>query len=163
EDASPAAQADAHAALLDHLGIDRVVVLGVSAGSRSALELALRHRQRVAALILVVPALYYPGLAEREAESSADYPLLLRLVNSGADFAWWTLAHLAPDALVAFVGVPPAVLHAADAAEQASVMQIVRSIEPLSARFACIPMPLAPSWASRLSCRTLRSPPSRRR
>jgi hypothetical protein len=42
-DTSPAAQADAHAALLSALGIPAAIVLGVSAGARSAVELALRR------------------------------------------------------------------------------------------------------------------------
>ena len=45
DDASPAAQADAHAALLAFLKIAKTVVVGVSAGARSAVELALRHRE----------------------------------------------------------------------------------------------------------------------
>jgi pimeloyl-ACP methyl ester carboxylesterase len=36
KDTSPAAQAEAHAALLDWLGIDKVIVVGVSAGAPSA-------------------------------------------------------------------------------------------------------------------------------
>lgn len=50
---SPQAQADLFAALLDTLGIDRVIALGMSGGGPSALEFALRHPQRVAALVLV--------------------------------------------------------------------------------------------------------------
>src|SRR5690349_16313350 len=59
-DASPAAQADAHACLLDALKIERAAVVGVSAGGPSALQLALRHPHRTAALVLLVPALYAP-------------------------------------------------------------------------------------------------------
>jgi 2-hydroxy-6-oxonona-2,4-dienedioate hydrolase len=59
-DASPAAQADAHAAVLDALHIPRCAVFGVSAGGPSALQLALRHPDRVTALILMVPAVYAP-------------------------------------------------------------------------------------------------------
>ena len=43
EDASPTAQADAHAALLDALDIERAPVIGLSAGGPSALQFALRH------------------------------------------------------------------------------------------------------------------------
>jgi pimeloyl-ACP methyl ester carboxylesterase len=46
EDSTPAAQADAHAALLSKLTIPRSVVVDVSAGARSAVELAIRHRTR---------------------------------------------------------------------------------------------------------------------
>jgi 2-hydroxy-6-oxonona-2,4-dienedioate hydrolase len=41
QDASPAAQADAHAALLSNLNVPKAIVIGVSAGARSAIELAL--------------------------------------------------------------------------------------------------------------------------
>jgi pimeloyl-ACP methyl ester carboxylesterase len=45
--ATPAAQADAFAALLDTLDIDQIDVIGLSAGATSALQLALRHPRRV--------------------------------------------------------------------------------------------------------------------
>jgi pimeloyl-ACP methyl ester carboxylesterase len=47
-DASPARQADAHTCLLDHLGIERAVVMAHSAGSISAIQLALQYPVRVA-------------------------------------------------------------------------------------------------------------------
>lgn len=63
-DASPAAQADAYACLLDALGIRRAAVLGASAGALSTMQMAIRHPQRVAALILLVPITYRPAVAE---------------------------------------------------------------------------------------------------
>jgi pimeloyl-ACP methyl ester carboxylesterase len=62
-DASPAAQADAHACLLGALGIARATVLGASAGTLSAMQLAIRHPDRVNALIVVVPIAYKPATA----------------------------------------------------------------------------------------------------
>jgi pimeloyl-ACP methyl ester carboxylesterase len=53
-DATPAHQADALAALLDALGFDRIDVIGVSAGATSALQLALRHPERVKHLAVLV-------------------------------------------------------------------------------------------------------------
>ena len=50
---SPEAQADRHAALLDALGIDRVLVLAISAGGPGALHFAQRHAHRCAALALI--------------------------------------------------------------------------------------------------------------
>ena len=47
--------ADDVAGLLDHAGVRRAIVGGVSAGSGIALRLALRHPQRVRAVILVKP------------------------------------------------------------------------------------------------------------
>jgi 2-hydroxy-6-oxonona-2,4-dienedioate hydrolase len=59
-DASAAAQADAHACLLDALNIRRAAIIGASAGAPSAMQFALRHPERTAALVLLVPAAYVP-------------------------------------------------------------------------------------------------------
>jgi pimeloyl-ACP methyl ester carboxylesterase len=52
--ATPAAQADAFAALLDALDIGQVDVVGFSAGAPSALQLALRHPEKVKHLAVLV-------------------------------------------------------------------------------------------------------------
>src|SRR6476659_5790108 len=52
--ATPAAQADAFAALLDALEIGQIDVVGLSAGATSALQLALRHPVRVKHLAVLV-------------------------------------------------------------------------------------------------------------
>ena len=59
-DASAAAQADAHVCLLDALGIRQAAVMGGSAGAPSALQMAIRHPDRVSALVLLVPLAYKP-------------------------------------------------------------------------------------------------------
>lgn len=56
-----AGMADQLAALLDALGVDRVVVCGVSMGGEVAIQFALRHPERTAALVPVAPG----GLIER--------------------------------------------------------------------------------------------------
>lgn len=104
-DVSPAAQASAHAALLDELALPKVIVLGVSAGTRSALEFALLYPERVLALVLVVPATYAPDVVPLETLREADFPFVLWLVNADADFAWWE--QVSPDTLISFIGVPP--------------------------------------------------------
>jgi pimeloyl-ACP methyl ester carboxylesterase len=130
---SPAAQADAHAALLSVLDISKPVVLGVSAGARSAVELALRHPDKVAALILIVPGTYSPTSPVRIEESRGSR-FVFWLVNNGADFAWWATEKLAPSVLIRFIGVPPELAAAAPKAGQDRVMYVVRSIQPLSLR-----------------------------
>jgi pimeloyl-ACP methyl ester carboxylesterase len=49
---SVAAQADVFARLLDALEIERTIVLAFSAGSTSSIQFALRHPERVSALVL---------------------------------------------------------------------------------------------------------------
>ena len=136
-DVSPAAQADAHESLLSELNVSKAIVVGVSAGARSAVELAIRHRDRVAALILVVPGTYSPTDPVR-LEASRGSKFVFWLVNNGADFVWCAAEKIAPSVLIRFIGVRPALVAASPKAEQDRVMSIVRAIEPLSLRFSGI-------------------------
>lgn len=61
--------ADDVAALLDHLGIERAVVGGTSAGSAVAIRFALRHPRRTSGLILMSPV--YPGADRPLPEAAA--------------------------------------------------------------------------------------------
>lgn len=146
-DASVIAQAAAHAALLDYLLIDKVVVVGISAGARSASELALRHPEKVSALIMIVPGTYAPAADPVAIEASRGSRLAFLLVNAGADFAWWAMEKLAPTVLIRFLGVPPEVIAAAPGAEQERIRRIVRSVQPLSRRFRGINIDSNPDLA----------------
>jgi pimeloyl-ACP methyl ester carboxylesterase len=136
-DTSSASQADAHAALLNELKVDKAVVVGISAGARSAAELAIRHPERVTALILIVPGTYAPT-SPVALEGSRTSALVLWLVNTGADFAWWAAEKVAPSILIRFIGVLPQLFASSREAEQNRVMKIVRGIKPLSWRFSGI-------------------------
>lgn len=132
-DASPQAQADAHACLLDALGIPRAAVLGASAGALSAMQMAIRHPDRVSALVLLVPLAWRPATATDTPPSALAQKLLLSLI--GSDFVYWSAMHLARDQLIARVlATPPALVAAASPAEQARVNAMIDSILPVSAR-----------------------------
>ena len=75
--------ADDLACVLDALSLHRAVVLGYSLGGRAALHLALRHPERVAALVLESAS---PGLvdpAERAARRAADAALADAIERDG--------------------------------------------------------------------------------
>jgi 2-succinyl-5-enolpyruvyl-6-hydroxy-3-cyclohexene-1-carboxylate synthase len=77
--------ADALAALLDRLEVDRFALAGYSMGGRLALSLALRHPARVAALALVGAT---PGIAddaEREARAKSDLELAAAIEHGGIE------------------------------------------------------------------------------
>ena len=136
-DASPEAQADAHACLLDALGIAKAAVMGVSAGGPSALQMAIRHPDRVSALVLVVPIAYKPGAVADSAPpvSDAKDEMLLRLL--GSDFLFWAGLHGARDAVIRHVlATPPELVAAASAQERARVNALAERILPVSSRAA---------------------------
>jgi pimeloyl-ACP methyl ester carboxylesterase len=85
--ATPAAQADAFAALLDSLGIDQIDVVGLSAGTPSALQLALRHPEKVKHLAVLVGNL--PGSA-----TAIVQPSWTGRINR--QFVMWALRTVAP-------------------------------------------------------------------
>ena len=132
---SPAAQADAHAAVLDALGIQRCPVLGVSAGGPSAMQLALRHPERVSALVLMVPAAYAPRPdAETPKRMSALGSFMMNLTLR-SDFLFWLALRLAPRATTRMIlGTPPELLTRADAAERARAQRVLDHILPVSSR-----------------------------
>ena len=136
-DASAAAQADAHVCLLDALGIRQAAVMGGSAGAPSALQMVLRHPDRVSALILLVPLTYKPPT---QADSSAAMPAwveatMMRLL--GSDFLFWVAIHVARDQVIKVVlATPPELLRAASPQERARVNAMVDNILPVSARAA---------------------------
>lgn len=60
------------ARVLDHLDIERAVLAGSSMGAATAMVLALRHPERVAALVQITPAYAAAGEGEAWGDSLAD-------------------------------------------------------------------------------------------
>jgi 2-hydroxy-6-oxonona-2,4-dienedioate hydrolase len=85
--ATPAAQADALAALLDALDIGQIDVISLSAGATSALQLALRHPETVKHLAVLVGNL--PG-----SPTAVVQPSWVKLSNQQLPI--WALKTFAP-------------------------------------------------------------------
>jgi pimeloyl-ACP methyl ester carboxylesterase len=134
-DASAAAQADAHVCLLDALGIGRAAVMGGSAGAPSSLQMAIRHPDRVSALILLVPLAYKPPT---QADSAPPMPAwveasMMRLI--GSDFLFWAALHVARNQVIKVVlATPPELLVTASPKERARVNAMLDNILPVSTR-----------------------------
>jgi pimeloyl-ACP methyl ester carboxylesterase len=120
--ARPAAQADAFAALLDALGIDRIDVIGESAGATSALQLALRHPERVKHLAVLVGNL--PG-----SPTAVVQPSSAKLFNR--QLPLWVLRTFAPSMMVRLVaGLPKGFAMSSDDAR--FVTEFIDSLFPVS-------------------------------
>ena len=120
--ATPAAQADAFAALLDALGIGQIDVIGESAGATSALQLALRHPERVKHLAVLVGNL--PG-----SPTAVVQPSLAKLFNR--QLPLWALRTFAPTMMVRLVaGLPKGFAMSSEDAR--FVTEFIDSLFPVS-------------------------------
>ena len=123
ENPSGAAQADMFVHILDHLGIESVDVLGISAGTSAAVQLALRHPGRVGHLI--VSSGNWPGSPTSEAPpdwAKAFYN----------DPTMWALRKVAPPMMKGLMGVPEGFPR--DDQQSAYVEEMLDSIFPLGPR-----------------------------
>ena len=133
-DASPGAQADAYAGLLDFLKIDRIGVLGASAGAPSSLQMAIRHPERVSALILLVPAIYMPGAHGAGANMLPGLEAIFATVLRW-DYPFWIASKLARDILIRkMLGTPPELLRTASVEERLRVEALLNFVLPVSRR-----------------------------
>jgi pimeloyl-ACP methyl ester carboxylesterase len=161
-DSSAAAQADAHVCLLDALGIQQAAVLGGSAGAPSALQMAIRHPDRVNALILLVPLTYKPPTV---ADSVTPKPAwlentMMRLI--GSDFLFWSALHVARAQMIKVVlATPPELLETASLRERARINAMLDNILPVSSRAeglrsdTAVGKHLAPASLESIHARTL--------
>lgn len=134
-DASPAAQADAYACLLDVLGIQRAAMIGASAGAPSSLQFALRHPKRITKLVLLVPATYVPRPGGAPPVTTPAGTKFLLDMGLRSDFLFWLPSRFArPTMIRAILATPPAVLEAASPEEKERMRQIVERIQPISER-----------------------------
>ena len=134
-DASAAAQADAHACLLDTLGIPRAAIIGASAGAPSAMQFALRHPDRCSALVLVVPAAYVPRPGGAPPMKTPSWTEFLFDTALRSDFLFWVAPRISRPTLIrAILATPPAVVENASAAEQARVAAVLEHILPVAPR-----------------------------
>jgi pimeloyl-ACP methyl ester carboxylesterase len=133
-DASPQAQADAHACLLDALHIESVAgIVGVSAGAPSSMQFALRHAARTDRLILVVPLAYAPGVESRSTAPESTAIVFETALKS--DLLFWLATKTMRRTMVkAVLATPLEVFDRASAAEQARAAAILDHILPVSQR-----------------------------
>jgi pimeloyl-ACP methyl ester carboxylesterase len=116
-------------------GLEQVFIFGGSAGTLSAMELAIRHPERCRALVLAVPAAYAPTRAPNTAGVEGDFWFGVMRAVLGSDFLFWSLMKLSPDTMTQMLlATDPALVAAAEPDEQARVQGILTGILPVSQR-----------------------------
>jgi pimeloyl-ACP methyl ester carboxylesterase len=129
-DASPAAQADAFADLLDTLGIERVALLAMSGGVPPSLQFALRHPERTSALVLISSAPYTPLTADQK----LPVPIWVYHALFRSDFPFWLIHKVARARMETMFDVTPALRAAMSPEERAMVTGMVDAFQPVTQR-----------------------------
>jgi pimeloyl-ACP methyl ester carboxylesterase len=129
-DASPAAEADTWACFLDALGLERVPVMSFSAGTAPALQLALRHPDRVSSLVLFVPAA--GGILPPQAEAPPSFVMNVVLRY---DLPMWAMLRYFPTTSYTLAAVPASYVASAPADEVQRLTEGMRMILPVRQRF----------------------------
>ncbi len=121
--ATAADQAEAFVALLDHLGLRQVDVIGISAGTSAALQLALRYPEHVGHL--VISSGNFPGSTTAQAP-----PGWATVFYS--DLAMWTLKVFFRPMFAQLMGVPEGFPRNEDDAQV--MAELLESIFPIGPR-----------------------------
>ena len=130
QDASFESQADAYAALLDYLHIEKAAIFGLSIGGPSALLFALRHPSRCAALVLQSAI---TKTTPKRPIADCFYNALFR-----SDFIYWVISHTVKNFLIKKFGVDPAILKTLPPDEKKWVEEALHIFHPASERYAGI-------------------------
>jgi 2-hydroxy-6-oxonona-2,4-dienedioate hydrolase len=135
--AAPAAQADAHACLLDALNINKVAIVAVSAGSLSSMQFALRYPDRIHALVLIVPVAWVPP--SQSAWVPEETPSFISNVILKSDFALWLFIKIAPSSIITYgLGIPREVQQNLTPQQHKRLSEFMQSLLPISQRQAGI-------------------------
>jgi len=130
-DASPRAQANAYAALLDGLGIPEATVVAVSDGGPSALQFALRHPERCTALVMISAKSHTPPT--ETLLQKVTFNVIFR-----SDYLYWLVTESFEPFLLSMFGVPEEAQARLDPASERLIGEFLASMHPMSQRRAGI-------------------------
>lgn len=131
KDASIKTQAALYKDLLDHLNIQKAVVLGSSAGGPSATQFANDYPERTSALILLS--------AVSEASAPGDKPAfyigIIHLIQQ-SDYAYWLVAKFMQPTILNLMGVPADVYAKFTPTQKQLAQEMLDTMHPMTQRYA---------------------------
>lgn len=113
--------------LLEHLDVDRAIILGVSAGGPSAVQFAHDYPERSSALILVSAVSKFMG---------DEIPASTKIVNTiqKSDFAYWLVLKAFRTQFLALIGIPHETYSVLDSNDKEFADKMLEYMHPMSQR-----------------------------
>jgi 2-hydroxy-6-oxonona-2,4-dienedioate hydrolase len=130
--AMPDDQAHAYATLLDHMEIERVAVVAMSAGGASALLFAALHPERVSSLTLLSTGV---TALTTEDQSQANEKGLMWVRLFKFDFPYWFASKVFRKQVMGLMGAGDEVIAALSIAQRELVAQVIDHMNPASLRY----------------------------
>lgn len=126
-------QAQAYAALLDHLGLQRVAVVALSHGGPSALLFAALHPHRVASLTLLSCGV---ASAADAGQAAADRKGDALTVVFSHDLLYWAASRFLRSQLTALMGADAAIVAGLGTGQRTLVDRVIAEMNPVAPRAA---------------------------
>ena len=131
-DPLPPAEADTWICLLDALDIERVPVISYSAGAAPAMQLALRHPDRISAAVFVVPG--SGGICPECFDEATKPPRMLLDTLYRFDFPMWAIMKLAPKFIYSLLAVPSSLVPTLSPEARAELNESIQRMLPIHPR-----------------------------
>jgi len=129
-DASIKSQAVLYVALMDHLSIDRAIVMGTSAGGPSAMQFANDYPNRSLALILLSAV----TMAEAPGDKASFYVSMIHLIQQ-SDYVYWLFTQFMQTTILNLFGIPPNVYSNFTPKQKRLAQEMLDIMHPMSQRY----------------------------
>ena len=123
-------QAAAYKDLLDHLKIQKVIVVGGSAGGPSATQFANDYPERTSALILISAV----SQASAPGDKPAFYVGVIHLLQQ-SDYAYWLVAKFMQPTILNLMGIPSATYGKFTPRQQEMALEMLATMHPMTERY----------------------------
>ncbi|MEZ5336496.1 MAG: alpha/beta hydrolase [Methanolobus sp.] len=130
DNASVNMQSEAYKPLLDSLNVDKVIVVGVSAGGPSATQFANDYPDRCSALILISAVSMGPAPDDKD-------PFYVGIIHTiqQSDYGYWLVTRFSQSAILELMGIPTEVYETFDPEQKKLAQEMLDVMHPMSQRY----------------------------
>ena len=130
DNASIKMQAATYKTLLDNLSIDKIIVVGVSAGGPSATQFANDYPDRCSALILVSAVSMGPAPGDKD-------PFYVGIIHTiqQSDYAYWLFTRFLQPTILNLMGIPTQVYETFNPEQKELAQEMLDIMHPMSQRY----------------------------